>query len=183
MHYARREDGQILCRVYNGSECDYYGKFSVTGSEGSSLSPVQRKIREDMATQGWSWVWVFDPHGSPPPFAYTIGFEATFNHSEVVVAGLSEETSESILNSVQSMVSLRQTYGEGDTSNDILEGFSVRFREIPQDLLAANLVQVAVFYGDRSFNALQLVWPDRDGNFPGEEGAPAWLTDRQALAP
>jgi hypothetical protein len=81
------------------------------------------------------------------------------------------------------MVSLRQTYGEGDTSNDILEGFSVRFREIPQDLLAANLVQVAVFYGDRSFNALQLVWPDRDGNFPGEEGAPAWLTDRQALAP
>jgi hypothetical protein len=134
-------------------------------------------------TQGWSWIWVFDPDGASPPFAYTIGFGSSFGHPEVAVAGLSEETSEGVLTSVQAMLAEGHTYGEGDTSGDILEGFSVRFRGISQDLLNANLVQAAVFYGDRAVTALQLVWPDRDGNYPGDESAPDWLNDRQALTP
>ncbi|MEQ4719501.1 DUF4262 domain-containing protein [Nonomuraea sp. B19D2] len=151
--------------------------------EGAYLNPVQRKIHSDVAAQGWSWIWVFDPGMERPPFAYSIGFGSSFDQPEVVVAGLPEETSGSVLSSVQAMLAEGLAYGDGDTSGDILEGFSVQFRAISQDLLNANLVQASVFYGERSFSALQLVWPDRDGNFPGEERAPAWLSDRQTLLP
>jgi hypothetical protein len=142
---------------------------------------VQRKIREDVATQGWSWIWVFDPDRSAPPFAYTVGFAASFDHPEVVVVGLPKETSEEILKSVQIMIAGGRAYEDGDLSDDILDGFPVRYRLISRGLLVANLVQAVVFYGDRVFDALQLLWPDRDGNYPGKENAPAWLTDRQTL--
>lgn len=149
---------------------------------GAGLSSIQRKIRSDVAARGWSWIWVFDPAEERPPFAYSIGFGSSFDHPEVVVAGLPEETSESVLSSVQAMLTEGVSYRDGDTSGDILDGFDVQFRAIPQDILISNLIQASVFYGEESFDALQLVWPDRDGNFPGGDDAPAWLSDRQALS-
>lgn len=149
---------------------------------GVGLSSIQRKIHSDVAAQGWSWIWVFDPAAERPPFAYSIGFGSSFDHPEVVVAGLPEEPSESVLSSVQAMLAEGIAYGDGDTSGDILEGFDVQFWTIPQDILISNLAQAALFYGEKSFTALQLFWPDRDGNLPGGEHAPAWLSDRQALS-
>ncbi|MCS0639221.1 DUF4262 domain-containing protein [Streptomyces sp. LP05-1] len=150
---------------------------------GMHLSSIQRKIHSDVTAQGWSWIWVFDSDAEQPPFAYSIGFGSSFGHPEVVVAGLPEETSGSVLSSVQAMLADGGTYRDGDASGEILEGFNVQFRAISQDVLISNLVQASVFYGERSFDALQLLWPDRDGNFPDEEDAPAWLSDRQALLP
>ncbi|MFH9073552.1 DUF4262 domain-containing protein [Streptomyces alboflavus] len=149
---------------------------------GVGLSSIQRKIHSDVAAQGWSWIWVFDPAAERPPFTYSIGFGSSFDHPEVVVAGLPEETSGSVLSSVHAMLAEGNAYGDGDTSGDILEGFDVQFRAIPQGLLTSSLAQASVFYGERPFSALQLVWPDGDGNFPGGEYAPAWLSDRQALS-
>ncbi|MFJ7899112.1 DUF4262 domain-containing protein [Streptomyces sp. NPDC096198] len=149
---------------------------------GVGLSSIQRKIHGDVATQGWSWIWVFDPAAERPPFAYTIGFGSSFDHPEVVVAGLPEETSKSVLSSVQAMLAEGVAYGDGDTSEDIVEGFCVQFRMIPQGISISNLAQASGFYGEKSFVALQMVWPDRDGNLPGGEQAPAWLSDRQALS-
>ncbi|WP_327106321.1 DUF4262 domain-containing protein [Nonomuraea glycinis] len=150
--------------------------------EESDPNAVQQKIRSDLATQGWSWIWVFDPEAEHSPFAYSIGFGSSFDHAEVVVSGLPEETSGSVLSSVQVMLAGGHAYRDGDISSDILEGFNVQFRAISQGLLIANLAQASVFYGKKPFGALQLFWPDSDGNFPGEEGAPAWLSDRQALS-
>ncbi|QKG24628.1 DUF4262 domain-containing protein [Actinomadura verrucosospora] len=149
---------------------------------GEGLDPIQRRIRRDVTAQGWSWIWVFDSAAECPPFAYSIGFVSSFDHPEVVVAGLPEETSESVLCSVQAMLAEGIAYGDGDRSGDILEGFDVQFRAAPRDLLISHLVQASAFYGEKQFAALQLVWPDRDGNFPGGERAPAWLSDRQALS-
>ncbi|WP_405642589.1 DUF4262 domain-containing protein [Streptomyces uncialis] len=146
------------------------------------MSSIQRKINSDMAVQGWSWIWVFDSAAEHPPFAYSIGFGVSFDHPEVIVAGLPEETSGNVLGSVQTLLAEGCAYGEGDASSEILEGLSVQFRVIPEDLLKASLMQAVVFYGERTFSAVRLVWPDRDGNFPGEESAPAWLSDRQALS-
>ncbi|MEW2355395.1 DUF4262 domain-containing protein [Spirillospora sp. NPDC029432] len=149
---------------------------------GAGLSSIQRKIHSDVADQGWSWIWVFDPAAERPPYAYSIGFGPSFDHPEVVVAGLPEETSKGVLSSVQAMLAEGITYGDGDTSGDVLEGFNVQFRAIPKDLMTSSLVQASVFYREREFAALQLVWPDRGGNFPGGEYAPAWLSDRQMLS-
>ncbi|GAA3867459.1 hypothetical protein GCM10023084_20690 [Streptomyces lacrimifluminis] len=154
------------------------GKHSDMGE-----NPIQSKIREDIAAQGWSWIWVFDPDGGSPPFAYTIGFKATFGHPETVVTGLPEGTSEGVLGSVHAELESGATFSDGDVSDDVLEAFAVRFMAVSVDSLSDILTQAVEFYGGRNFEALQLCWPDKDGNFPGDEDAPAWLNDRQRLRP
>ncbi|MEU3093855.1 DUF4262 domain-containing protein [Streptomyces sp. NPDC006967] len=148
--------------------------------EGSS---IQRKIREDIASQGWSLIWVFDPDVTVPPFAYTVGLEWEFGHPEVVVVGLPEAVSEGVLNAVHAELAEGSRYGDGETSTEILDGCAVKFRAIRPDLAAANLVQAEVFNRGSKFEAVQLMWPDKFGNYPDSQGAPAWLGERQALAP
>ncbi|NNU26935.1 DUF4262 domain-containing protein [Isoptericola sediminis] len=130
-----------------------------------------------------SCIWVFDSEAKLPPFAYSIGFTSSYDHAEVVVAGFAEELSGSVLSSVQSMLTDGRVYRDGDASGEILEGAEVRFRALSRDILISNLVQATVFYGEDSFDALQLLWPDRNGRFPEEEDAPVWLSDRQSLLP
>ncbi|MFJ4772472.1 DUF4262 domain-containing protein [Streptomyces uncialis] len=149
---------------------------------GSDPNPIQRKIQSDVAGQGWSWIWVFDPDAEKPPFAYSVGFGSSFDHPEVIVVGLPEETSGSVLGSVKAVLAEGLSCADGDESGEILEGLSVQFRAVPEDQLIANLAQASAFYGERHFAALQMFWPDREGNFPGEGNAPAWLSERQALS-
>ncbi|MFI6393124.1 DUF4262 domain-containing protein [Nonomuraea sp. NPDC050540] len=155
----------------------------MSGNQGkASFGAIQQKIHQDMQARGWSWIWVFDPGRENSPFVYSIGFYTSFNHPEVVVAGLPQDVSENVLSSVHVALTEGVVYSAGDTSDRILEGVGVQFRAIPQDLLLSALAQASAFYAGEAFSALQLVWPDKDGNFPGE-GAPAWLNDRQAILP
>lgn len=144
-------------------------------------NPIQSKIREDIAAQGWSWIWVFDPDGESPSFAYTIGFKATFGRPETVVVGLPEGTSEGVLSSVCAELESGASFSDGDVSDDVLEAFSVRFMAVSEDFLSNTLTQATEFYGGQNFEALQLYWPDGDGNFPGDKNAPSWLNERQRL--
>lgn len=148
--------------------------------ERSGISSIQRKIREMSrpeagAGSGYS---ILTRH---PPFAYTVGFMRTFGHPEIVVAGLPEETSGGVLGAVYGALDEGVTYGDGDVSDGILEGLSTCFQSVSLELVNSNLVQALNFYGDPSPNALQLLWPDRQGKFPGEDGAPSWLDARQSL--
>ncbi|GLW13207.1 hypothetical protein Misp01_83350 [Microtetraspora sp. NBRC 13810] len=155
----------------------------MSGNSGAGENPVQSKIQEDVAARGWSWIWVFDPDEKSSPFAYTIGFGTTFGHPEVVVAGLPEGTSEGVLSAVHAELENGAVFSDGDVSDEVLEAFKVRFRVVPVDLLPGSLGQAVEFYGGRNFEAVQLYWPDRDGNFPGDEDASAWLNERQSLRP
>ncbi|MEU6352233.1 DUF4262 domain-containing protein [Streptomyces sp. NPDC047072] len=153
----------------------------MAGAHESGSDSIQYKIREDVADQGWSWIWVFDPDASRPPFAYSIGFTATFGHPEVVVVGLPEDASVSVLQAVEAELAEGVRYQDGSSSDEILNGFPVRFQRVPEELSSVNLVQASNFYAGKIPSALQLIWPDRDGNYPGGPGTPTWLNDRQAL--
>lgn len=74
-------------------------------------------------------------------------------------------------------------FSDGDVSDEVLEAFAVRFKELPVNSLSESLVQAVEFYGGQNFEALQLCWPDKDGNFPGDKDAPEWLNERQLLGP
>ncbi|MEV8127867.1 DUF4262 domain-containing protein [Streptomyces sp. NPDC085944] len=146
-----------------------------------NANAIQSKIREDIAREGWSWIWVFDPDGKLSPFAYTIGFAATFGHPEIVVAGLPEGASEGVLSSAHAELESGAIFSDGSVSDGVLEAFAVRFRSVSVSAQPDVLVQATEFYGGREFEVLQLCWPDKDGNFPGDPGASAWLNARQSL--
>ncbi|MCX4578061.1 DUF4262 domain-containing protein [Streptomyces sp. NBC_01571] len=144
-------------------------------------SEIQLKIGRDVESVGWSWIWVFDP-GEPavPSFAYTIGLFRTFSHPEVVVVGLPESTSHAVLEAVFDSVESGARYASGSVSDEILNGFSVRFEDVSSVLAEENLVQAFVF-NSGEVEVLQMVWPEKNGKFPGDDGAPSWLEERQKL--
>lgn len=59
----------------------------------------------------------------------------------------------------------------------------MRFEAVSPDVQSKFFAQAVEFYGDQKFESLQLYWPDKDGNFPNDEYAPAWLNARQRLKP
>jgi hypothetical protein len=145
---------------------------------------VQAKIQADISSVGWSWIAVFDPENEHPPFAYSIGFGASFGKPEVVVVGMPQGPAVGVLETVYEVLQQGRTFSDGDTSDEILEdGLLVRFRALSEQESAEALVQAATFSGVDQVPALQLIWPNREGKFPGDPDAPPGLEARQTLVP
>jgi hypothetical protein len=100
------------------------------------------------------------------PFAYSVG-RCVKDRPELLVTGwLSMETLGYIVNRVAEIDDERGVQA-GDVLEGVLEGYSVRIVEV-KDLTLASMYDVVNHFGD--VPALQIVWPDMEGRFPGEVG-------------
>ncbi len=59
-------------------------------------------IRENIQKHGWQCQYVFDANGEKEEFSYSIGFEESFDHPEIMIFGLERETMHSILSDIAS---------------------------------------------------------------------------------
>lgn len=117
-----------------------------------------------IAKHGWMVQGVFPTRNDPDaPFAYTVGLTAA-GLPELVISGLSAETSCALLNNAA-----RRSLGEEFKPGQVLDGIaSVPFRVV--DAPSAEVNMAHHLYEDRDVRALQLVWPDKGGAYPGEPG-------------
>lgn len=69
----------------------------------------------------------------------------------------------------------------GGAHDDFLEGYEVTFRAVPPYQFAAWLGTGVRFYDGESFPALQLVYPDRAGRWPWQEGVAPAFRERQPI--
>ncbi len=122
-------------------------------------------IRATIAAHGWI-VMRIDADDQGPGFAYTIGLEDSFAHPEVILVGLRMETAQVVLNNVVANIRGGATYGAAEAYSEILKGYSVTFRSVPEYQHAAYLGTALRYYGERAFRALQLIYPNRDGLWP-----------------
>jgi len=97
-------------------------------------------------------------------FAYSVG-RAFFDRPEFfVTGGLAPQTMQYMINRLAD-IDGETPVEAGDELNEVLEGLPVRLREI-QDLEAAEMYGVTQKFPDA--RALQILWPDREGNLPGD---------------
>jgi hypothetical protein len=138
-------------------------------------------IREVIAEHGW-WVGMIGEEGGQPGFAYTIGLHESFGHAEIIIFGLPLASMHRILNVCGALVREGKRFADGSTSPDVLEGYEVRFRSVvARESYETFLGYGCRFYGERSFEVLQCVWPDKAHKFPGEAGAAAFLAAAQPM--
>lgn len=92
----------------------------------------------------------------------TIGLE--------VIVGLTDDVSHRIAHGAVEEIEAGRELRAGSRSDALLEGFGVRI--VPVDVGAAAdwLVLAHWFCGDEPWSAVQVLWPDRSGVFPGEDG-------------
>ena len=140
----------------------------------TDLSPAQFNARLDtylrdtvlptIAKHGWMIQGVFPREGDiDVPFAYTVGLTEA-GLPELVIAGLGWPDAGHILNDA----------ARRHTADEILPGATVDgVASVPFRAVAAPLAEVNMarnLYGADRVRAVQLVWPDAGGAYPGEPG-------------
>lgn len=126
------------------------------------------KVRGDIARVGWSAVGVFPRADEPRPvtFTYTIGLAETYGHPELIVYGLDAKQAHEFLWSAIQLLKEGTRFEHGKRYAKVLQGYDVEFRKV--DDPGGHPLNVARAYYDREVEALQLIWPDADGRFPGD---------------
>jgi len=104
-----------------------------------------------------------------PSFAYSIGLTRTYNHPEIICFGLPNKLGHEIINDVAEIIKSGEIIESGKIYSEIFRNSRATFltvdkRNIP-DYFGAGLN----YYQKEEFNALQLVWADRNDKFPWEE--------------
>jgi uncharacterized protein DUF4262 len=139
-----------------------------------------RNLLSDVRELGWHCVLVADEHHpehaernaalSPYPiydsaFAYTVGLPMTLDHPEIVLVGR-WNAAHGIIAAVVGLIEEGGRFSAGDTSDEVLEGFTVRFDAI-SDGRRIELLTYSDWANRREpFEALQLVLPDPSGRWP-----------------
>lgn len=144
------------------------------------MDASQQKVESDVQEFGWHVVLV-SPSEGQPAFAFTIGLFRNYQHPEVIVFGLPEKAAHSILNLIGKAVKGGRRINSGDRSREFLQRYECTFVSFPRYLYADHLGYAQRFYGGDDFPALQCVWPDREGRYPWEPGAPAELKREQPV--
>lgn len=134
----------------------------------TNLDAYDQHCVELIAEHGWMVQGVFPTeHDREAPFAYTVGLTVA-GLPELVISGLPADIAQQLLNAAA-----KQTLGSELRPGQTLAGIaSVDFRIV--DAPAAEVNMARHLYPDKTVRALQLVWPDEGGAYPGDS---AWSLD------
>ncbi|MBN8574191.1 MAG: DUF4262 domain-containing protein [Candidatus Kapabacteria bacterium] len=103
-----------------------------------------------------------------PSFAYSIGLWQRFKHPEIICFGLRTQTLHTIINDVADLVKNGQVIQAGKTYGNIFENSKSEFLNVDKRNLGDYFGTAIDYYNSKDFQALQLVWTDRNDKFPWE---------------
>lgn len=143
-----------------------------------TLDAAEQKLVDDVARHGWHVMTVSPAVGQPeaPPFAYTIGLDATFGWPELLCYGLETDTMAVLLNNA--VDELRETGAvpsDGLVLRDVAESLECKLVAVAKRHHHSHLGFAIWFARYRRIDpdkleCLQLLWPDRNRRFPGDDG-------------
>ena len=125
-----------------------------------------RRIRSMIAEHGFM-VQGVSADLDTPGWVYTIGLHAAGLPELILIGGMCPEDQHHAIDDLARRMLAGSAFEPGHREPEVVDGYDVTFLEVIDptcDWLAiANLIQ-------SGYRALQVVWPDRDGRFPWEDG-------------
>lgn len=136
------------------------------------------RLNETVNRVGWMVVSVpEDEEGAA--FAFTVGLHRTFAHPEILMMGQKSETMHAALNTVGDLVKAGNRFVDEAQSKEIFNSCVCMFRSIHRAHFSEYLGAALGFYKEEHFGALQCLWPDRNGFYPGQTEFNEHLAKRQ----
>lgn len=131
------------------------------------------KARADIEKYGWHCLNVgSEPGDERPGFSYTVGLVESFGHPEIAVFGLAEKA-HGVLTECANLIRNGARFVPHEPNGDVLDGgYSVVFKPIREEHFPEYLGAAIRYYGDRSFDAFVLFWPNNKHEFPWETPVP-----------
>lgn len=105
-----------------------------------------------------------------PAFVYSIGLYKKQGHPEIICFGLKNNIAASIINHACDLIKNGETFTTGRLYNGFIEGFPIQFLQVNKEYYHHYVGYTGRFY-DQTFNfpLLQLVWTDKQNNFPWDK--------------
>lgn len=127
-----------------------------------------RALIRDVNTLGWHAA-IVEPDNGHHGWAFSVGFSRTFHHPEIAVFGLPDDVLRAMLDAIGQALRDGRSYRDGQEDAGLAPPYRCVFRGIDASWRNRLMPDAAWFYGEGSFPALQLVWPDRAHRLPWEE--------------
>ncbi len=147
----------------------------------TELSSYELDLVDKVERFGCMVLHVQEPNAPKPFFSYTVGLSETCNDPEVITCGLRADTAQSALNHAAKIMAQGVDLAVG-RHREFVGEVAVEFRPVDPKWTGILMRSAVWLNGRRDFRALQLVFPDLDGRFPGDEGFNAYF-DQPLLQP
>jgi hypothetical protein len=134
-------------------------------SRRTELDRARVQIADAIQRSGWCVIKIPPSHGQPSS-AYTIGLTEKHRHPELLMVGLDVGMMHELLNVAAGHIKDGDVYEDGSTSDRIIEGFPVHFKELPIGEARQWARAASERYRPNTFRLLQVVLPDPNGRFP-----------------
>lgn len=127
------------------------------------------QINQDVSTFGYH-VAMLDDDGYLPAFVYSIGLYETYGHPEIIIFGLRLEMMSGLLQHLAETIKNGTTYAPDKDYDGIFLNYPVQFLSVNKAHYPDYLGYGAVFYKSTfDFPTIQLVWTDKEGQFPWDD--------------
>lgn len=159
-----------------------------------SYDEQDRRVVETVLEHGWQVMLVAedagcsdcghhdhvsDDHGEPgPAFVYTVGLGHRAGHPELLMSGLDLHVMHRALNGVALRIMRGLRLAPGEALENVLAGVPIAVERVSDTALAETVTWSGWFHR-RKPEALAIVWPDRNGVFAWQPGAPEILDQLQ----
>ncbi|MFC3161558.1 protein of unknown function [Chryseobacterium arachidis] len=104
-----------------------------------------------------------------PSFAYSVGLEKTYKHPEIICFGLSNDLAHKIINDIAEILKKGEAIQSGKVYDEIFNNSRAYFLNVDKRNIPDYFGSALNYYQDKGFDALQLIWTDRNDKFPWEE--------------
>lgn len=142
------------------------------------MPEIDPRVRRDIARYGFHVVKVREDDVGPA-HAFTVGLHETHDHPEIVATGPDLDVLHQLVNAVAADVCEGRRFAADRAYDGIVQGLACRFRRVHPAHYGDFLGYAGWYYGGAPFPALQCLWPDPEGRFPGDAGFPAELVPLQ----
>jgi len=130
---------------------------------------AEKRIIHDVEKYGFHKALLEDD-GYLPGFVYSIGLYKTYQHPEIMIFGLKTDVMNHLLHSLAEEIKKGVKFKTGIDYNGIISDYPIRFIEVAKEHYPDYLGYCGWFY-NRTFDfpTYQLVWTDKEGNYPWDE--------------
>lgn len=139
--------------------------------------------------------WMIETHGygvepvppveEPEPragYSYTFGLEAHLGHPEIVIFGLAPIAARGLIDMVVGFLRQGGELPVGQQFTGLLDNdLRSAVLDVDRDVHGGRFPALPIVYGDQPWRMRQLVWPDRNGALPWEDGWPHALRYAQPV--
>jgi hypothetical protein len=133
------------------------------------LDEHERKFVAKVREHGWFRTGVFAEEGLPG-FSYSTGFWASAQMPEVIIFSSKNEIVHDLFWDIFREGKSRVKYPVSVRTNQVFENLPAYLFPVAKKHYHEHLGWSRWFYGGDDFPCLQIVWPDREGIFPWEQG-------------